>query len=217
LDTGSRCAEEIKQSFLQDPSSEPDLSCLADEPPPTYILLDDVFPADGFLQSLEDIDFGVPERGSLVYEIISYASLILFIIEIVIFLVMGIVLIFSPSTRREKSRKFAYLPHAFAALVAALSFGSVILLSLINQTDIDTNSVLALLGLKLFTPQVTWLGIVVIAQIIFEIAMVGLVVHVWLTRQSTVLNRIVLSLVSLGGMIFWFFYFRWELVKILFY
>ena len=76
---------------------------------------------------------------------------------------------------------------------------------------------LAIFGLKLITPQVTWLGIVVIAQIIFGFILVGLVIRTWIKWQSTYFNRIVLSLVSLGGMIFWFFYFRWELVKILFY
>ena len=213
LDMGSACAEEIKRSFLLDPTSEPDRSCLAEEPPVEFILPQDTLPAAGFDRSNSDIDYGNPQRGVQLFEIVTYASNLIFLIEIVAALVLGVIVLASRADRRAKSQRLGLRVHLLAGFTALLSVAVIVLLSLINQSRDPT---LELFGLIKSTPLTTALGIVIYAQMASGIALIVLTVRAWTQRKSTRFNRMALLLVCLAVVTFWSFFFRWDLVRILF-
>jgi pimeloyl-ACP methyl ester carboxylesterase len=217
LDSGTACAEEIKSSFLNDPQREPDTACLADEPRPTFVLTNEIVPEEGFSTSLEDINFGVPEQGNLLYEALTGSSLVVFVLEVLAFIVLSFIVLFSRSGRKEKVRQLGYLSHAAAGAAATLSIATVILLSLINQSEIVTSKTLRMFGYYMATSLVNALGAVVIAQIICGAVLIVLIVRACVNKESTVFNRSALTLVALAVVIFWPFYFRWDLVNLLFF
>lgn len=213
LDIATSCAEEIKRSFLLDPSSEPEFGCLADEPPVEFILPQDTFPAAGFDRSLSDIDYGNPARGVQTFEIVTYTSNLIFVIEIAAVLVLGVIVLASRTERREKSQRLGLNVHLLAGFTALLSVAVIVLLSMINQSRDQT---LELFGLIKSTPLTTALGIVIYVQMTSGLALIVLTYRAWIQRRSTRFNRIALSLVCLAAASFWPFFFRWDLVKILF-
>lgn len=217
LDSGTTCAEEIKSSFLNDPWREPDTACLADEPRPTFVLTSEIVPEEGFATSLADIDFGVPDRGNPFFEALTGASLAVFVLEILVFIVLSFIVLFSPSRRKAKVLELGYLPHLAAGTAALLSITMVILLSLINQSEVVTAKTLRMFGYYMATPLVNSLGAVVIAQIICGMALIFLIIRAWMNQESTVLNRSALTLVALAVVTFWPFFFRWDLVNLLFF
>jgi len=215
LDIGSTCAEEIKRSFLQDPWREPDTSCLVDEPKPTFILASNkIMPADGFVRSWHDINFGVPQ-GNSTFEFISGVSLVVCLVEFLAFLVLSYKVLSARSERSQQTQRLAYIPHLLAGITSALSIASILLMSQAAKV-MSENETLIELTLFEMTPTVIALGFVVLAQILCGLVLVLLLIRVWLVRQSTLLNRIALTLVSLSTCVFWFFYFRWDFVTILF-
>ncbi|MGD2027384.1 MAG: hypothetical protein PVI99_06165, partial [Anaerolineales bacterium] len=104
-----------------------------------------------------------------------------------------------------------------AGAAATLSIATVILLSLINQSEIVTSKTLRMFGYYMATSLVNALGAVVIAQIICGAVLIVLIVRACVNKESTVFNRSALTLVALAVVIFWPFYFRWDLVNLLFF
>jgi len=212
LDMGSGCADEIKHSFLLDPTSEPDSSCLADEPLVEFVLPGDTLPAAGFDRSISDIDYGNPAQGVQFFEIVTYASNVIFLIEILAALVLSVIVLASRADRRAKSQRLGLRVHLLAGFTALLSMAVIVLLSLINQSRDHT---LELLSLIKSTPLTTALGIVIYAQMAAGIMLILLTVQAWIKHRSTRFNQIALSLVCLAVVTFWPFFFRWDLVNIL--
>jgi hypothetical protein len=214
LDAGSHCADAIKRDFLLDPGTPPDTSCLERVPDAEYVLLSDTLPAAGFDRSINDIDYGVPDRGVLLFEGVTYTSLLVLLAELVTLLVLALIALASGADRRLAASRFDLQAHAAAGLAAITSIGTVVLLSMVNQSR--TEPMLRLLGLIRSTPLTTALGLAVYAQIAAGVVLVLATVRAWTKRRSTLLNRAALSLVCAAALSFWPFFVRWDLLTILF-
>ncbi|MBN2044914.1 MAG: alpha/beta hydrolase [Anaerolineales bacterium] len=216
IDKGTDCGMQIKRSFLQDPWSMPDTSCVADDPPPTFVLPDELVPIKGFARSVDDINFGVPEKGNPGIEVFAGISLGIFIAEILVFLVISGVVVSKWSERKIKIQALEYLPHISAVLTAAISIGSVFLLSEINQQHVWANGFVSSLGFFQSSPVVTGLGVTVLVQMLTVAMLIRLLIRAWKIRRSHLINRIFLTLVALSGISFGVFYIRWDLLKLVF-
>jgi len=210
LDKGSTCPDEIKRAFLLDPATEPDTTCLADEPKAKFYLPDEVMPSKNLITSTQDINFGVSE-GNTLYEILFGGTLVLFLVEAAAFVVLSFKVRYPQADRREVRAKLAYLPHSLAALTAVLTW--IVMLLMIQVGNHDLRNDRPFLPLS---PRVLWLGAAVLAQMLCGASLIVLTVRTWQRRQSTRYNRIVLTLFSLAAVITWVFFFRWDLVDIVF-
>jgi hypothetical protein len=215
LDSGSTCAEEIKRSFLQDPWGQPDTTCVANEPPPTFVLPSQVIPMEGFEQSLDDIDFGNPDRGILFLEVISYGSLIIYLLAIVFMIILVVIVLAAKTNRNQRIRDLNFYPHLLASLIGGLGIASVILLSMINQNFIEMEKTLELFGLQSFSSLVLTLGIVVVLHVLGGIGLIISCILTWMKSRGALFSRVILTLTTLATIAFWPFYVRWDLVKIL--
>lgn len=169
--------------------------------------------AEGFVRSWQDINFGVPQ-GNPKYEVLSGISLLVCLAEFLVFLVLSYKVLSARSERNQQIQGLAYIPHTLAGITSLLSLASIILMSQAANAMSDNQ---ALIDLTLFevTPTVTALGFVVLAQILCGVVLFLLLVRVWVTSQSTLLNRITLTIVCLSAAVLWFFYFRWDFVSII--
>jgi pimeloyl-ACP methyl ester carboxylesterase len=215
IDDGTDCGMIIKRSFLQDPWSEPDTSCLVDEPPPTFLVPDDLVSIDGVVLSVEDINFGIPDQGKLGFEILAGASLGFFITEILVFMAMSVVLMVKWSERRKKARSFSYQLHVIAVIVAVLTIAMVFLISAMNPKYVWNNELLNSIGYFQTSVLSTILGLTVLVQMVFCMLLLVYVVLMWIKKQSKLINRIFLTLLILAGFYFWVFFIRWDLLQLL--
>ncbi len=216
LDLATTCAEEIIRSFLQDPQSKPGTACLVDEPPVEFILPGDVLPVDGLRVSVEDINFGVPEQGKPIFEILTGGSLIIFLLEILGFLGLSLALLLARSHRKEKMAELNYPAHLVAAVTSLLSIGSVVLMSVNPWGEGLVGKTLLFFDLYEATPVSTALGIVVLLQLLAGLVLIVVTVRSLIQKKGAFINRLALVLVSLAAVTFWPFYFRWGLVDIIF-
>jgi pimeloyl-ACP methyl ester carboxylesterase len=216
LDIATTCAEEIKRSFLLDPGSEPDSGCLAFEPPADFVLPDEVLPVAGLIRSVEDINYGVPEQGKPSFEILTGVSLIISLLEVLLFLGLSVSVLWTRTQRKEKQESLNYTAHILAAVTALLSIGTVALMSSVSWGEGLIGEMLLIFGLYQSTPVSTALGIVVLLHLVAGLALILVTISSLIQKKGTFLSRLALILVSLAAVTFWPFYFRWDLVDILF-
>jgi len=215
VDAVTACPQVIKNNFLLDPWTEPDTSCLADEPPVGYVLPGDLFLMPGFEQSLADINYGVPDQGIPALEAFSGAATIIFLLSVVLALVLGLVVLFSRKNRQQKREQFNLYGLLLAALVGVLSVGVVVLMSMVNQVDIPFQRVTQIFGLPADYPYVRPMGIVVYLQIIFTVVLAAVTARSWVKQRGAFFSRVALTLVTLAALSFWYFFLRWDLTDIL--
>ena len=215
IDEDTSCGLDIKRSFLFDPWSEPDTSCLENEPPPTFVLSEDLIPLEGIVLSVEDINFGVPQ-GKPGFEAMALTSLGVFLIEVLMFLGLSVLLLVKRTERKNNFRRFGYQMHLLATLVAVLTISSVILISALNPAYVWNQPLLNSLGYFQVSGMSTALGVTVLLQMVFCVVLLIGVVWMWTRAETGNLTRFFLPLVVMAGFSFWVFYFRWDLLNLLF-
>jgi len=215
LDVATTCAEEIKRSFLQDPWSEPDTSCLAAEPPPQFVLPAEGYYVPGYLDSLEDINIGVPDQGDPTLEALTVVSMLIFLVEVIYIFVAVFRVVRAKPERKEKAKALNLLQHIFAGIAAILSIATVQLNSIvIRQFTNKSDWMFDLVGLPRTEPLVTQVGLLTALQLLASASLLGMGVLLWARKQGTLFNRILFTLVTLSVILFSFFLVKWNLLNI---
>ena len=211
VDSDNPCAQAIKQAFLNDPTAVPDSSCMADVPGPSFILPDNVAIAPGFYNSINDIDMGNPDRGSPVLEILSGASLILFLLVIVYLLVAGAVRLI----RRDK-HPAARITSVLAGLTAVAGWALVILISEVNHNLSRTDWLILHFGLPLDYPPALATAVLVPVFVILTIGLLIATALDWRRRAGSVRRRAFFTLAAVAAILFAGLMIRWDLHSLLF-
>jgi len=215
LDSGTTCAEQIKRSFLQDPRSEPDTSCLAAEPSPEYVLPGEWVYIPDYLDSVEDINIGVPNQGKPLLEAMAVASMLIFIVEVTFILVTGFRVLGAKPDRKSKAKALNFPQHVFAGITGVLSITTVQLNSMVmreftNKPDWMEN----LVGLPRSEPLVILVGILTVLQLLAAAGLLVMGTILWARKHGRLFNRILFTLVTLAVIVFSFFLVRWNLQNI---
>ena len=214
LDTNSGCAMKVKHSFLDDPWSQPDTSCMAEEPPIGFVLPGEVIVMPGYFQSWDDINFGEPE-GHPVIETLAAAAIIVCLLTVVLALILGIVVLFSKKDRRQRRESFNLIAFLPASIAGGLSFAVIVLISLVSQADVSLQGVTMVFGYPAGHPYLQALGVVVYLQMLAALLLAVMTVRSWVQQRGTFLIRLVLTLATFAVFTFWPFFLRWDLMHIL--
>ncbi|MFN2146182.1 MAG: hypothetical protein ACK2T7_12585, partial [Anaerolineales bacterium] len=118
--------------------------------------------------------------------------------------------------RKNNIRRFGYQMHLLATLVAVLTISSVILISALNPAYVWNQPLLNSLGYFQVSGMSTALGVTVLLQMVFCVVLLIDVVWMWTRAETGNLTRFFLPLVVMAGFSFWVFYFRWDLLNLLF-
>jgi pimeloyl-ACP methyl ester carboxylesterase len=215
LDAGTSCAEEIKRSFLQDPWREPDTSCLASEPPPQYVLPQEGFYMPGYLDSLDDINMGVPDQGKPILEGLTWVSMLIFLIEVIFILVLVFRVVGAKPNRKSKAKELNLSQHAFAGIAAVISIATVQLnSSVVHQFTNQTDWMFNLVGLPRSEPLVITVGVLTALQLLAAASLLVMGILLWVRKHGTLFNRILFTLGTLSVIVFSYFLVRWDMVNI---
>lgn len=125
------------------------------------------------------------------------------------------VVLFSRQNRQQKREQFNLNALLLAAVVGVLSFGVVVLMSLVNQAGIPFQRVTQIFGLPAGYPFVSLLGIVVYLQIILAVVLAAVTARSWAKKRGALFSRVALTLTTLAALSFWYFFLRWDLTSIL--
>ena len=210
------CAERIKLAFLQDPTTAPASSCIAEVPAPEFVLPDDVSLAPGFYSSVYDLDIGNPERGNPLLEIISSASLILFLLVIGYLLVAAIVRLFRRNRAGQSTNWTTRLTSILAGLTAVLAWAFVILISEVNSHLSHTEWLLFHFGTPPNDPLVFAIAILVPLFIILTLAFVIVILLGWMRQDNPIWKRLFFTLTAVAAVVFAGFMVHWDFHALLF-
>ena len=215
LDSATTCAEEIKRSFLRDPWGEPDTSCLANEPTPQFVLPEEGYFVPGYLESIEDINVGVPDQGKPALEALTVVSMLIFLVE-VIFLIVAVFWVVRAKPERRPKAKALNLPQHLSAIIAAvLSIATVqVNSSVMGQFTNTSDWMFDLVGLPRSEPLVTLVGILAALQVLAAAGLLVMGIMLWASKRGTLGNRILFTLVTLSVFLFSFFIVKWDLLNI---
>lgn len=212
--TSNPCAERLRAEFLRDPSSDLDLSCVSQEPGPSFTLPDDVFIAPGLAGSGYDLSIG-GDLGRPWIETLTIISILGLVLMLLILIVIGV--------RRVSRRQDTVGPADTSAIIASLlSLATIASLMAIPMLTDQINQTFFEPGLFLYTlgPSRDYGPAVVLAWLsplvgLLIIALTAFTIWAWLTRSWTLAHRIVTSLVILFSLPFVMVAIRWGLFTML--
>jgi hypothetical protein len=180
---------------------------------PDFVLPDEVLIAPGFYLSVADLNIG-SAGGKPWLEFVTIAALLVFVVEIIFLLVVGI----SNLIRREKSKPpknlIARITHPLAGIISALGLSIPVLMTDINRA-LNHDPIFRFFGLPAGYPSATILGVVAPSVVLLSAALLTLTVWSWLKRYGSLPRRLLLSLVVIMTVVLSTLVMRWDLATLL--
>jgi len=212
--TSNPCAESLRAEFLRDPWSELDLSCVEQEPGPSFTLPEDVFIAPGLAGSGYDLNLG-GDLGRPWIETLYLISTLGLALMLLILIVAGVRNLARGRDRAEPADTSALVAFLLSFAVIASLVAIPVLVSQINQTYFEPGLFLFTLGpSREYGPAVALAWLVPLAGLL-TLVLAALTIWAWWTRRWTPGQRIITSLVILFSLPSMMLVLRWGLFTML--
>lgn len=187
------CAQSIIAAFVDDPTTRPDASCMADVPAPEFVLPQDVIIASGIYEiHYREIGYSQHEEN------LFLGSLIVFMIGVVYAIIAGVVW-WVRRKRHPTPDRLALIAHLLAGVFGALNIGySFALRAALRATAASAPNVL-----RFGLPVKYWpLFVVPPITALLSVVLIVFTFIAWRRQYWTVVGRIIFSLTTLAAIIF---------------